>query len=139
MTLMKLKTVTALIALSTFVAVMTGCVSTETGEKKAGVPFIKDSFTGQYERPVDQVFQAAKDVSNQMGQLTKEGTLYENGVAVKTVEAFINDRNVWMRIEPVDKLTAVTVQARTKAGGSDMDLVHEIEKQIAVKLASKSP
>jgi hypothetical protein len=29
------------------------------------------------------------------------------------------------------------VQARTKAGGSDMDLVHEIEKQIAVKLASK--
>jgi hypothetical protein len=134
---MKLKTVAALIALSTVVAVMTGCVSTETGEKKAGVPFIKDSFTGQYERPVDQVFQAAKDVSNQMGQLTKEGTLYENGVAVKTVEAFINDRNVWMRIEPVDKLTSVTVQARTKAGGSDMDLVHEIEKQIAVKLASK--
>ena len=134
---MKHKTVAALIALSTVVAVITGCVSTETGEKKAGVPFIKDSFTGQYERPVDQVFQAAKDVSNQMGQLTKEGTLYENGVAVKTVEAFINDRNVWMRIEPVDKLTSVTVQARTKAGGSDMDLVHEIEKQIAVKLASK--
>jgi hypothetical protein len=134
---MKLKTIAALIALSTVVAVMTGCVSTETGEKKAGVPFIKDSFTGQYERPVDQVFQAAKDVSNQMGQLTKEGTLYENGVAVKTIEAFINDRNVWMRIEPVDKLTSVTVQARTKAGGSDMDLVHEVEKQIAVKLASK--
>ncbi len=135
MALMKFKTVAALIVSFALLTVMTGCIGTETGETKAGVPFIKDKFTGQYERPVDQVFQAAKDVSKDMGQLIREGTVYENGVAIKTVQAKINDCNVWMRIEPVDKITAVTVQARTKNGGSNMELVHEVEKEIAVKLA----
>jgi hypothetical protein len=134
MTRMKLKIVARLLVLSALVAALTGCYSTETERTKAGVPFIKDKFVGQYERPVDQVFQAAKDVCKDMGQLNKEGTMYENGVAIKTIEATINECHVWMRIEPIDKITAVTVQARTKGGGSNMDLVHEVEKEIALKL-----
>jgi hypothetical protein len=54
---------------------------------------------------------------------------------VKIVEAKINQRNVWVRVEPVDlKVTDVTVQARTAGGGSDVNLAAEIDKQIALKL-----
>jgi hypothetical protein len=35
------------------------------------------------------------------------------------------------------KVTSVTVQVRTSGGGSDKPLTHEIEKQIAVKLAAQ--
>ena len=54
---------------------------------------------------------------------------------VKTVEGKINQRTVWVRVEAVDpKVTAVTVQTRTSGGVSDLDLAHEVEKQIALKL-----
>jgi len=43
------------------VAIVTaGCVSTVTGDKTAGVPFIKDKIESRYERSMDQVFEAAK-------------------------------------------------------------------------------
>jgi hypothetical protein len=31
----------------------------------------------------------------------------------------------------------VTVQVRTKGGGSDLDLTQELQKQIAIKLAAR--
>jgi hypothetical protein len=43
-----------------------------------------------------------------------------------------------MRVQPVDaKVTEILVQARTKAGGTDVDLAHEMEKQVALKLVGK--
>jgi hypothetical protein len=61
--------------------------------------------------------------------------LYNSTNVVKTVEGKVNQRTVWVRIEAIDpKVTAVTVQTRTPGGGSDIDLAHEIEKQIALKL-----
>lgn len=112
-----------------------GCVSTVDERKTAGVPFIKDRVGGQYERTVDQVAQAAKQVVMNNGVLVNESTLYAQTNAVKTVEGKVNQRTVWVRIESLDpKTTAVTVQTRTPAGGSDIDLAHEIEKQIALKL-----
>jgi hypothetical protein len=137
---MKARKVMTTIALCAALAGLAGCVSTVTDESKAGVPFIKDSFTGQYERSVDQVFQAGKQVIQEMGALTKAGTLYDNGAEIKTLEGKVNQCDVWMRIEPAEnKVTAVTVQVRTKNGGSNMPLAHELEKQLAVKLsASKS-
>jgi hypothetical protein len=90
---------------------------------------------GQYERTVDQVAQAAKQVITSNGVLVNESTLYNRTNAVKTVEGKVNQRSVWVRIEGVDpKVTAVTVQTRTSGGGTDIDLAHEIEKQIALKL-----
>jgi len=112
-----------------------GCVSTVDERKTAGVPFIKDRVEGRYERSVDQVAQAAKQVLTTNGVLINEGTLYNQTNAVKTVEGKVNQRTVWVRIEYVDpKITAVTVQTRTSGGGSDIDLAHELEKQIALKL-----
>lgn len=114
---------------------VTGCVGTVSGRKTTGVPFVRDTVSGQYERPSDAVFNAAKEVVRFNGALVNEATLHGETNLVRTVEGRINQRSVWVRIEQLDpKVTAVAVQARTKGGGSDIDLAHEIEKQIALKL-----
>jgi hypothetical protein len=112
-----------------------GCVSTVNERKTAGVPFIKDRVEGRYERTVDQVAQAAKQVVSSNGVLVNESIIYSQTNSVKTIEGKVNQRTVWVRVEGIDpKVTAVTVQTRTSGGGSDLDLAHEIEKQIALKL-----
>ena len=117
------------------VLVGAGCVSTVDERKTAGVPFIKDRVEGRYERSVDEVTKAAKLVVSNNGVLVNESTLYNQTNAVRTVEGKVNQRTVWVRVEAQDpKITAVTVQTRTPGGGSDIDLAHEIEKQIALKL-----
>lgn len=117
------------------VIVGAGCVNTVDERKTAGVPFIKDRVGGRYERSVDQVTQAAKQVVSANGVLINESTLYDQTNAVKTVEGKVNQRTVWVRIEYVDpKVTEVTVQTRTSGGGTDIELAHELEKQIALKL-----
>ena len=112
-----------------------GCVETVTGDKTGGFP-IPDKMSGRYERPLDQVFDAAKDVVKFNGTLVKESIMHTETNMVKTVEGRINQRSVWVRVESIDpKVTQVMVQTRTQAGGSDLPLAHEIEKQIALKLA----
>ena len=110
-------------------------MSTVNDRTSPGVPFIKDRVEGRYERSVPQVFQAARDVVKQNGVLINESTIYNQTNTVKTVEGKVNQRSVWVRVEEIDpKVTAVIVQTRTPAGGSDIDLAHELEKQIALKL-----
>ena len=53
--------------------VVTGCVDTVSGRKTAGVPFIKDKIEARYERPLDDVFRAAKEVVAFNGTLVSEG------------------------------------------------------------------
>jgi hypothetical protein len=111
------------------------CVSTVNERTSPGFPFVKDKVEGRYERSVDQVFEASKQVLKTNGVLVREGVLYNQTNQVKTVEGKVNQRNVWVRIEEIDpKVTAVIVQARTAGGGADLDLAHELEKQIALKL-----
>ena len=72
------------------------------------------------------------------GTLVNESILHSETNQVKTVQGKVNQCSVWVRVETVSpQLTAVSVQARTKGGGSDIDLTHEIEKEIAVKLATR--
>jgi len=112
-----------------------GCVRTVNERTTAGVPFVKDRFEDRYERPVDQILQASKEVISELGALVSEGTLYGETNPVKFVEGKVNQRSVWVRIQAVDpKVTAVTVQTRTSGGGTDMDLAHTIGTQIALKL-----
>ncbi|HEV2207529.1 MAG TPA: DUF3568 family protein [Verrucomicrobiae bacterium] len=111
-----------------------GCVSTVNERTAAGFPFIKDRVEGRYARSVDQVFDAAKDVVRRNGVLVRDSNVYSTNI-VKTLEGKVNQRSVWMRIEPVDpKITSVIVQTRTPGGGSDLDLAHELEKEIALEL-----
>jgi hypothetical protein len=128
------------IVLAAFVAAFlagAGCVSTVNERSTAGVPFLKDKIEASYPRPVDTVFQAAKEVVLDKGTLINEGTVFMNQTnAIKTVEGRVNERKIWIRVEPVDsKVTKVTVQARTKAGGADVDLAAQLDKEIALKLA----
>jgi len=117
------------------VLLVAGCVPTVTGRSTMGVPFVKDAVEGHYERPLDQVYEAAKDVVKFNGTLINESILHTETNTVKTVEGKVNQRTVWVRVEPMDpKVTGVAVQTRTKGGGTDIDLAHEIEKQIALKL-----
>ncbi len=115
----------------------TGCVSTVNEHSTAGVPLIKDKIEQSYPRSVDAVFEAAKAVVLEKGSLINEGTVYmSQNNAVKTVEARVNGRKVWIRAESIEpKVTKVVVQVRTSGGGSDMDLAAQINTEIALKLS----
>jgi hypothetical protein len=113
-----------------------GCVGTVTGGHTGGTHMVKDKLEGVYPRSVDECFTAAKAVISEMGVLNKEGTLHEETNQVKIAEGRINERKVWVRVEPADppKYTSVTVQARTSGGHADIETVHQVEKNIALKL-----
>ena len=115
--------------------VTAGCISTVSGDKTGGWPLTRDTVEGRYERPLDDVFKAAKDVVIANGVLDKESILHSETNTVKTAIGKINQRTVWVRVEDIDpKVTSVMVQSRTTGGASDIDLSHDIEKQIALKL-----
>src|SRR5437870_12768992 len=79
-----------------------GCVPTVTGRTSMGVPFIKESVEGHYERPLDQVYDAAKDVVKFNGTLVSESILHTETNTVKTVGGKVNQRSVWIRAEAVE-------------------------------------
>ena len=110
---------------------LAGCVNTIDGRREMGIPLLKDSVAGRYERPTLEVWAAAKDV------LKFNGTLYSEDMLRSTLEASVDTRTVWVKVEPVDqRITKVSVQARTKGGGADIALAGEIDKEIAVRLAT---
>lgn len=125
---MKLFMATAVLSVSVF---LTGCVSTVDGHMKAGVPFVKDSIESRYERPMAPLIEASKAV------LARVGTLVSHDVINNVVTAKVDTRTVWVKISEVDpRVTGVTVQARTKGGAADVDLASEVDKQIALHLAT---
>lgn len=119
----------ALLAAGGMALLTVGCYSTVEGRTRAGVPLAKDKIEGRYERPLAQVYPAARKV------LEFNGTLRGDNIVTKTLEARIDTRYVWVKLDEIEpNLTRVQVQARTKNGASDIDLAHEIEKQIALQL-----
>ena len=122
-------------ALAGAVLVTAGCVSTVSDTHTFAVSYGKDSVAGRYQRSLDQVYQASVGVIQDNGVMINEYIPHDSTNAVRSLLARVNDRKVWIRVESVDpKTTQVDVQARTKWGARDLDLVHEIEKEIALKL-----
>jgi hypothetical protein len=120
-----------LLAVSTLAVLISGCVSTVDGRREAGNPLVKDKLVRVYERPVLQCWAATKDVLN------ANGTLFSEDVMQSTVSARVDTRTVRVKVESIDpKMTRVTLQVRTKMGNSDIDLAGEIDKQIALRLAT---
>jgi hypothetical protein len=118
----------ALVFASFLLVVLVGCVKTVDGRLRAGMPG-RDTITSTYERPVDQIFTAAKEVLQTNGVLTGENTVS------KVLEAKIDTRTVWVKVEEAaPKISRVTVEARRKSGGADIDLASEMDKQIALRL-----
>jgi hypothetical protein len=115
--------------------VATGCVGTVSGKRTGAVPLVKDKVEGHYERTPAQVYEAAKDVLKLNGTLLTESTLHGTNT-VLALEGKVNQRNVWIAIQPVDaKVSSVVIQARTPGGGTDRPLCYDLDKQIALKLA----
>ena len=93
------------------------------------MPFVKDTIEARYERAPMEIWKAAKDVISYNGQLASEDILKS------TLEGTVNNRTIWVRVEPLDdRVTRVMVESRTKGGAADLEMAGEIDKQIALKL-----
>lgn len=112
-------------------AMISGCVGTVDGRHRAGVPLAKDKVIARYERAPKDIWIAAQDVIKYNGVLTNVDQLQA------TLQGSVDTRTVWVRVDQDDpKYTRVTVQARTKGGLADVALASEIDKQIAIRLAT---
>ncbi len=128
-----------MLALLGLAVVVAGCVATVDGNRAGGVPLIKDRIEARYDRPADEIFAAAKEVVALNGVLLNEGTIFGQTNAVnniaRTVIGNVSECRVWIRIEQIEpKISELTVQTRTKGGGSDLNLAAQLDKQIALKL-----
>ena len=124
-------------ALAGITIIATGCVSTVADTHTAAmVPFGRDSVEGRYPRSVDQVYQASVQVIQHNGVILTEYIPHDTTNTVRSLKGRADQCDVWLRVEAVDpKITQVSVEARTKWGNSNIDLAHELEKEIALQLA----
>jgi len=128
---MKLKQIFLLtLALAAFG--LSGCVETLDNRHRATWnPVAKDKVEGRYDRSPAEIWAAAKDV------LKHQGTMVSEDALKNVLEASVDERRVWVKVEEFDtKTSRVIVQARGRAGGADMEMAAFIDKQIAVRLAS---
>jgi hypothetical protein len=108
-----------------------GCVSTIDGKSTGGWPIAKDTVESRYDRPLATVWKASE------AALASAGTLTVKNVIGYTLEAKVETRTVWVALDVVTtNTTRVVTQVRTKGGGTDQALAHEIDKQIAMRLAT---
>ena len=113
-----------------------GCASTVSDTHTFATSWSKDTVAGRYARTLDQVYTASVQVIQNNGVMITEFIPHDNTNAVRSLEGKVNQCNVYVRVQSVDpRTTQVDVQARGTWGGSDLDLVHEIEKEIALQLA----
>ena len=127
---MKLKILMSFAVLMVLV-LLSGCVNTMDGHMKMGVPLVKDTIESRYQFPVAKLTAAARAV------LARNGTLVSNDTINNTITARVDTRNVWVKVIEIDpQISGVIVQARTKGGAADVDLASEIDKQIALHLAT---
>ena len=134
---MKLKIFAVLAGLA---MVTGGCVTTVSDTQTPALTFGKDRVPGRYERSVDQVYQAAFKVMSTEGVVVKEYIPHDTANNARSLQGKVNDCNVWISVASEDdpKVTAVEVEARTKWGTSNIELAHELEKEIALQLQSGS-
>lgn len=130
-----MKNVVAVAALVLGAFSFSGCYKTQEGGYRAGLPFAKDTIESRYERPVAQVFQAAKATLAYNGALTAEVAATRGEGSAQTLTGRVNGRSLWVRVDEVEpRITRVLVQARKTGGLGDVDLAAEIDKQIALRL-----
>ena len=114
-----------------FALAASGCVRTLDGRKTMAMPFQRDTIQGQYQFPANQVWAAAKEA------LSVNGRLYGENTITKTLEANVDEKRVWLKVEEVEpRLTRVLIQSRSGSGRGDIHLASELDKQIALRLAT---
>ena len=77
------------------------------------VPFQHDTIESRYERPLEQIFKATVQVLNDMGTVSVED------IKGKTIQAKVNTRSVWVKVDEVEpRVTRILVQVRSSGGGA---------------------
>ena len=128
------KSIFALLAVATILA--TGCVKTVSDTRSFSTTIGRDSIAGRYPRTLDQVYAASLAVIQSNGVLVNEYIPHDTTNSVRSLQGRVNDRKVWIRVESVDaKTTQVDVQSLNKWGRTDLELIHQLEKEIALQLA----
>ena len=111
-----------------------GCYRTEEGHHKFGTPWGRDTIESRYERPVEQVYQAARDT------LAFNGTPTGDNTIAHTLAGSIDNRTIWIKVDEVQPgVSRIFVQARKSGGRPDIYLASELDKQIGMKLQSMPP
>jgi hypothetical protein len=121
--------------------VTSGCVSTVSDTHTPAISFAKDRVEGRYQRSIDQVYQAAFTVITHDGVVVTEYIPHDTSGNVRSLQGKVDQCNVWVRVASAEddaKITSIVVQARTKWGNSNIDLAHELEKEIALQLQTQS-
>lgn len=115
---------------------LTGCVSTVTENKTAGVKLSPDQLENRYEVTMNQAFDASKRALTDFGMVSRESNLLMSTNQVRALEGSANGRDVWIRVESLaPRLTSVKVQARSTWAGSDVQTAHELATRIALELS----
>jgi hypothetical protein len=118
--------------------VTAGCVHTVSDTSTFAMTPSRDSVAGRYNRPADQVYKSAINVISRDGVLLREYVPHDYTNETRQLEGRVSDRKVYIRVQQIDsQISQVDVEARTKMGGTDLDLVHELEKEIALDLAAQ--
>lgn len=123
-------------ALGGIALVTAGCVHTVADTHSPAMTWSTDKINARYERTVDQVYQAAVTVVKNNGEVLTEYIPHDTTNTVRALSGKVNQKNVWVRVEAVDpKITALTVQARSSWGVSDVTLASELVTEVALQLA----
>jgi hypothetical protein len=128
---MKLKWIFPL-SLVAAVLALSGCTSTLDDHKRmTWNPIAKDTVEGRYDRSPAEIWAATKDVLKHQGVIVRDDTVKN------VVEASVDERVVWVKVEEFDtKTTRVLVQSQTKGGVADLEMASFIKEQIAIRLAT---
>ena len=129
-----------LIALAGVALVTGGCVKTVSDTHHVAISWSRDRVPGRYNRSVDQVYQAAFAVISRNGVVVQEFIPHETSNNARSLQGKVDQCDVWVLVSSEDdpKVTSVVVQARTKWGASNLNLAHELEKEIALQLQTQS-
>ena len=71
--------------------------------------------------------------------LIQNGKLVANNTVNNSLEGRVNQTTVWIKVDQIDAakpISQITVQTRTKGRVADLDLAHEIDKQVALYLST---
>ena len=112
-----------------------GCVGTVTQDKPGNLPAYRDRVENRFNRPANQVFEAAKRAFNSYGTITRESISPPGPNQLCFIEGTMNQYGVWIRIEGISaSATKMIVQVRAPMGGTNLEMANELEKQTAVEL-----
>ncbi len=117
-----------------------GCVKTVSDTHTATASFGKDNVEQRFQRPLDQVYQAAVAVVNRNGAVVTEYIPHDTTNAVRSFKGEADQCIIWVRVEAVEpQITSVIVQTRTKTWhNKNLDLASQILTEIALQLQTQS-